>query len=43
VQGEGRAEFDEFKTDLSLSARRAADEALKRLVKAVNALAAQLK
>lgn len=43
VQGEGRAEFDEFKTDLSLSARRAAEDALKKLVKAVNDAAARLK
>ncbi|HOB95111.1 MAG TPA: hypothetical protein PKL46_13740 [Aquabacterium sp.] len=42
VQGEGRAEFAEFKTDLSLSARRAAEDALKKLVKAVNDAAARL-
>lgn len=43
VQGEGRAEYDEFKTDLSLSARRAAEDALKKLVKALNEVAARLK
>jgi hypothetical protein len=35
VQGEGRAEFDEFKSDFSLSAKRAAEDALKKLIKAV--------
>lgn len=35
VQGEGRAEFDEFKGDFSLSAKRAAEDALKKLIKAV--------
>lgn len=34
--GEGRAEFDEFKGDFSLSAKRAADDALKKLVKALS-------
>lgn len=43
VQGEGRAEFDEFKTDLSMSARRAAEDALRKLVKAVGEVAARLK
>jgi hypothetical protein len=33
VQGEGRAEFDEFKSDPSLSAKRASTDALKKLVK----------
>jgi hypothetical protein len=33
--GEGRAEFDEFKGDFSLSAKRAADDAFKKLVKAL--------
>lgn len=33
--GEGRAEFDEFKSDFSLSAKRAADDALGKLVKAL--------
>jgi hypothetical protein len=36
VQGEGRAEFDEFKSDPSLSAKRAATDALKKLVKALS-------
>jgi len=31
---EGRAEFDEFKSDFSLAARRAAEDVLKNLVKA---------
>lgn len=34
ASGEGRAEFDEFKHDTSLSARRAALDALNKLVKA---------
>jgi hypothetical protein len=37
VQGEGRAEFDEFKSDFSLSARRAAQDVLARMVKAIQA------
>lgn len=36
VQGEGRAEFDEFKSDFSLAARRASEDALKKLVKALS-------
>jgi hypothetical protein len=43
VQGEGRAEFDEFKKDPSLSARRAAQDMLNKLVKALNEGAAQLR
>ena len=43
VQGEGRAEFDEFKADHSLSAKRAAEDALKKLLKAVGETAARLK
>ena len=35
VQGEGRAEFDEFKADPSLSAKRASNDALKKLVRAI--------
>lgn len=35
VQGEGRAEFDEFKSDFSLSSKRAAQDALTRMVKAI--------
>lgn len=35
VQGEGRAEFDEFKSDFSLSAKRAAEDAMKKLIKAI--------
>jgi hypothetical protein len=35
VKGEGRAEFDEFKADHSLSAKRAAQDVLKKLVKAL--------
>lgn len=34
AMGEGRAEFDEFKADFSLAAKRAADDALKKLIKA---------
>ena len=43
VQGEGRAEFDEFKSDHSLAAKRAAEDALKKLLKAVGEAAARLK
>jgi hypothetical protein len=43
VQGEGRAEFDEFKSDQSLSAKRAVEDALKKLLKAVSETAARLK
>lgn len=32
VTGEGKAEFDEFKKDFSLSARRASEEAFKKLM-----------
>ena len=35
VQGEGRAEFDEFKSDFSLSAKRAAQDALRKLIKSI--------
>lgn len=35
VQGEGRAEFDEFKSDFSLAARRASEDALKKLIQAI--------
>ena len=37
VQGEGQAEFEEFKSNFSLSAVRASDDALKKLVKALAA------
>ncbi len=37
VQGEGRAEFDEFKSDFSLSSKRAAQDALARMIKAIQA------
>lgn len=37
AQGEGRAEFDEFKSDFSLSSKRAALDALKKLIKAMQA------
>lgn len=43
VRGEGRAEFDEFKTDTSLSARRAAEDALKKFVQALRDLAPKLR
>ena len=43
VQGEGRAEFDDFKTDVSLSAKRAAEDVLKKLMKAINDISAQLR
>lgn len=35
VQGEGRAEFDEFKSELSLAAKRASTDAVRKLVKAL--------
>jgi hypothetical protein len=37
AQGTGRAEFSEFKSDVSLSAKRAAQEAMVNLVKALEA------
>lgn len=43
VQGEGRAEFDEFKGNFSLSAQRASQDALARLVKAMQAQSDALK
>jgi hypothetical protein len=43
VQGEGRAEFDEFKSDTSLAAKRAAQDALKKLVKALGDNSAKLR
>ncbi len=43
VQGEGRAEFDEFKTDHSLAAKRAADDVLKKLIKAISDAAPTLR
>lgn len=43
VQGEGRAEFDEFKGNFSLSAQRASQDALARLVKAIQAQSDALK
>jgi len=36
AMGEGRAEFEEFKGDFSLSAKRAAEDALRKLVKALS-------
>jgi len=35
VVGDGRASFDEFKRDFSLAAKRASEDALKKLVKAL--------
>lgn len=43
VQGEGRAEFDEFKSDFSLSAKRATEDALSKLVKALTEAAQALR
>jgi len=43
VQGEGRAEFDEFKADTSLSARRAVEDALRKLVAAIAEAAPKLR
>ena len=43
AQGEGRAEFDEFKSDFSLSARRAAQDALRKFHEAIRAAAERLR
>ncbi|MDO9569945.1 MAG: hypothetical protein Q7J58_11260 [Hydrogenophaga sp.] len=43
AMGEGRAEFDEFKSDFSLSAKRAADEALGKLLRSVADNASKLR
>lgn len=43
VLGEGRAEFDEFKSDFSLAAKRAADDALRKLVQALAAASETLR
>lgn len=43
VLGEGRAEFEEFKADASLSARRASDDALTKLMKAFAEVADKLR
>lgn len=43
VQGEGRAEFDEFKADVSLSARRATDDALRKMLKAMSEIVSKLR
>lgn len=40
VTGEGRAEFDEFKQELALSARRASEDALRKLARALAELPA---
>ncbi|MBX3611860.1 MAG: hypothetical protein KF871_18355 [Hydrogenophaga sp.] len=39
AQGEGRAEFDEFKSDFSLSSKRAAQDVLTKLINALQAQA----
>ena len=43
VQGEGRAEFDEFKKDTSLSAKRASEDALRKLTKALSEAVAKFR
>lgn len=43
VQGEGRAEFSEFKSDFSLSAKRASEDALKKLIQALAEASAKLR
>jgi hypothetical protein len=43
VQGEGRAEFDEFKSDPSLSAKRASNDALKKLVRVIGEFKTELR
>lgn len=42
VQGEGRAEFEEFKNNPSLSAQRASEDALRKLQAALRATATRL-
>jgi hypothetical protein len=42
VMGDGRAEFEEFKGDFSLSAKRAADDVLAKLIKALREAATRL-
>lgn len=43
VTGDGRAEFDDFKGDFSLAAKRAADDALGKLVKTLAAESGKLR
>lgn len=43
AMGEGRAEFDEFKSDFSLAAKRASDDALTKLIKALGSEAGKLR
>lgn len=43
ASGEGRAEFDEFKSDFSLAAKRASDDALGKLIKALSAESSKLR
>jgi hypothetical protein len=43
AMGEGRAEFDEFKSDFSLAAKRASDDALSKLVKALGVESGKLR
>jgi hypothetical protein len=43
VQGEGRAEFEGFKSDTSLTSKRAAEDALTKLIKALNEWRGSLK
>lgn len=43
VQGEGRAEYDEFKTDFSITSKRAAQDTLRKLMEAIKAAADKLR
>lgn len=43
AQGDGRAEFEEFKADFSLSAKRAAQDVLRKLIQAIQASADKLR
>ncbi len=43
AMGEGRAEFDEFKGNFSLAAKRAAEDVLRKLIKALDAATSQLR
>lgn len=43
AMGEGRAEFDEFKSDFSLAAKRASDDALAKLISALGSESGKLR
>ena len=43
AMGEGRAEFDEFKSDFSLAAKRASDDALAKLIRVLGSESGKLR